>query len=283
MTTPDYWGSKTVKVEGGLRARSTRGAIGESWWSKRFLGVLESFALGTRLTRGRNYARAGQVLSLSVEPGTVTAAVQGSRPSPYQVSIGLRVLDDDRWRRVEAALAAEALGAAKLLAGELPPHVEDVFAAAGAPLFPARVHDLAMRCSCPDAAVPCKHLAAAFYLLAERFDADPFQILLWRGRTREALLTNLRTLRTGASAAPATGPGDTDGPAAPALTGAARVLAGVDEPEVELERFWYPPVPLADPEPAASAGRDLLLRQLATPPASLGGRDLLSALRGWYR
>jgi uncharacterized Zn finger protein len=276
MTTPEYWGSRTVKVEGGLRARSARGAIGESWWSKRFLGVLESFALGTRLTRGRNYARAGQVLSLSVEPGTVAAVVQGSRPTPYQVSIAVQVFDDDVWQRVETALAAEALGAAKLLAGELPPHVEDVFATADAPLFPARVRDLAMRCSCPDAAVPCKHLAAAFYLLAERFDADPFQILLWRGRTRDTLLANLRTLRTGtASASPAVD--------VPALTGAARVLADMEEPEVELERFWYPPVPLADPEPAAVTGRDLLLRQLPTPPSALGGRDLLNALRGWYR
>jgi uncharacterized Zn finger protein len=276
-TTPEFWGSRTVKVEGGIRARSARGAIGESWWSKRFLGVLESFALGTRLTRGRNYARAGQVLSLDVEPGTVTAVVQGSRPTPYRVSIALQVFDDDVWQRVETALAAEALGAAKLLAGELPPHVEDVFAAADAPLFPARVRDLAMRCSCPDAAVPCKHLAAAFYLLAERFDADPFQILLWRGRSRDALLATLRTLRTGTATTAAALP------EVPVLTGAARVLADMTEPDVELERFWYPPVPLAEPEPAAVAGRDLLLRQLATPPPALGGRDLLAALRGWYR
>ncbi|MEV0130100.1 hypothetical protein AB0H83_16785 [Dactylosporangium sp. NPDC050688] len=276
MTTPEYWGSRTVRVEGGIRARSARGAIGESWWSKRFLGVLESFALGTRLTRGRNYARAGQVLSLSVEPGVVAAVVQGSRPAPYQVSITLQVFGDDVWQRVETALAAEALGAAKLLAGELPPHVEDVFAAADAPLFPARVRDLLMRCSCPDAAVPCKHLAATFYLLAERFDADPFQILRWRGRDRDTLLANLRALRTGtAAAAPVA--------EAPALTGAARALADMSEPDVELERFWYPPVPLADPEPAAVAGRDLLLRQLPTPPPALGGRDLLAALRGWYR
>ena len=51
-----------ISVEGGLKARSSRGAIGESWWSRRFLDVLESFALGTRLTRGRNYARKGQVI-----------------------------------------------------------------------------------------------------------------------------------------------------------------------------------------------------------------------------
>ena len=43
-----------------------------------------------------------------------------------------------------------------------------------------------MRCSCPDSEVPCKHLAATFYLLAEAFDEDPFLILRWRGRDREA-------------------------------------------------------------------------------------------------
>jgi len=57
MTWREY--GKTIKVEGGIKAQSTRGAIGESWWSKRFLSVLESFAMGGRLTRGRSYARAG--------------------------------------------------------------------------------------------------------------------------------------------------------------------------------------------------------------------------------
>ncbi|UWP84717.1 SWIM zinc finger family protein [Dactylosporangium fulvum] len=315
MTRPDHWGNRTLRVEGGIRARSTRGAIGSSWWSKRFLAVLESFALGTRLTRGRNYARAGQVLSLDITPGAVEATVQGSRPKPYEARIGLAVFPGDVWARVEAALAAEALGAAKLLAGELPPHVEDVFTGAGAPLFPARITDLGLHCSCPDSAVPCKHLAATFYLLAERFDADPFQILLWRGRARDALLANLRELRTGAdSAAPAeaaeaaavagAGAAALGGAAVPAQaaqaaaladTGAepsraaplptrtARVLAELTEPEVELERFWVPPVPVTDPEPVAVAERDLLLRQLPTPGPALGGPELLRVLRSWYR
>ncbi|MFG2039309.1 hypothetical protein [Dactylosporangium sp. NPDC048998] len=280
---PEYWGSRTVRVEGGIRARSTRGAIGESWWSKRFLAVLESFALGTRLTRGRNYARAGQVLQLDVAPGAVTATVQGSRPAPYKVSIGLTIFPDSVWSAVERALAAEALGAAKLLAGELPPHVEDVFGAASAPLFPARFADLAMRCSCPDQAVPCKHLAATCYLLAERFDADPFLILLWRGRSREALLSALRTLRAGGPAVPI-GESDDHEPV-PALSpiGTAGALAGLTEPDVEIERFWLPPVPLTDPEPSYVTERDLLLRQLPTPPADLGGAETLRTLRRWYR
>ncbi|GAA0743303.1 SWIM zinc finger family protein [Dactylosporangium roseum] len=282
MTRPDHWGNRTLRVEGGIRARSTRGAIGSSWWSKRFLAVLESFALGTRLTRGRNYARAGQVLTLDIAPGAVEATVQGSRPRPYEARIGLAVFPGDVWARVEAALAAEALGAAKLLAGELPPHVEDVFTAAGAPLFPARITDLGLHCSCPDSAVPCKHLAATFYLLAERFDADPFQILLWRGRARDALLANLRELRTGADPA---APAQAVAPprAAPPPTGTARALAELTEPEVELERFWVPPVPVTDPEPVAVAERDLLLRQLPAPGPALGGPELLRVLRSWYR
>ncbi|MGK5519405.1 SWIM zinc finger family protein [Micromonospora sp. URMC 107] len=183
------------RVHGGLRARSTRGEIGRSWWSRRFLEVLESFALGTRLTRGRSYARAGQVVRLEVAPGTVGAVVQGSRAQPYEVSIALPPFPEELWARVEAELAAQAFFSARLLAGDLPPELEELFAAAGAPLFPAGVAQLRQRCSCPDFAVPCKHLAATFYLLAEAFDADPFQLLHWRGRSRAELLDRLRVLR----------------------------------------------------------------------------------------
>jgi len=201
------------RVPGGLRARSTRGAIGRSWWSRRFLDVLESFALGSRLARGRSYARAGQVLSLEVTPGEVTAVVQGSRPEPYQVSIRLEPFEERVWARVESLLAAQALFSARLLAGDVPPELERLFAEAGAPLFPGGVDELEQRCDCPDAAVPCKHIAAAFYLLAEAFDADPFRLLHWRGRARAALLARLRTLRAAGSgdADGAGGDGETDG------------------------------------------------------------------------
>ncbi|WBB54364.1 SWIM zinc finger family protein [Verrucosispora sp. WMMD573] len=187
------------RVDGGLRARSTRGAIGVSWWSRRFLEVLESFALGTRLTRGRSYARAGQVLRLDVAPGVVTAVVQGSRARPYQVSVALPPFPVRLWTRIEGQLAARAFFSARLLAGDLPAELEELFVAADAPLFPAAISDLDQRCSCPDVAVPCKHLAATFYLLAEAFDADPFTLLHWRGRSRADLLARLRQLRADAS------------------------------------------------------------------------------------
>jgi uncharacterized Zn finger protein len=199
-----------IAVEGGIRAQSTRGAIGESWWSKRFIAVLESFPIATRLARGRAYARKGQVLSLTVEPGRVQASVQGSRPRPYSVTIGLAVLTPPAWRTVEARLADKALFLARLLAGEMPAAIEQVFADAGAPLFPTTSSQLAMECSCPDISVPCKHIAATFYLLAESFDADPFQILAWRGRDRTTLLSRLRSLRDSAPGDDTVGVGNDD-------------------------------------------------------------------------
>ncbi|MGK5742085.1 SWIM zinc finger family protein [Micromonospora sp. URMC 103] len=277
------------RVDGGLRARSTRGAIGQSWWSRRFLEVLESFALGTRLTRGRSYARAGQVVRLDIAPGAVSAVVQGSRPRPYDVHIGLAAFPAEFWDRIEAELAAQAFFSARLLAGDLPPELEELFATAGAPLFPAGVDELTQRCSCPDFAVPCKHLAATFYLLAEAFDADPFALLHWRGRGRSELLGRLRALRAAATGAAAAASSEPDGDVADAAdgppAGAARVLATLPAAPLDeaLDRFWLPPVPLPDRPPSLATGPDLLLRQLGPPAPAIGGPGLLERLRRAYR
>ena len=286
-----------IRVQGGIRARSTRGAIGASWWSKRFLAVLESFALGTRLTRGRSYARAGQVLSLDIAPGMVTSSVQGSRPRPYRVTIGLKPLPGRVWSQVERALAAQALFSAQLLAGEMPHEIEDVFASAGAPLFPQTIGDLKLACSCPDRSVPCKHLAATFYLLAEAFDSDPFQILYWRGRDKQTLLGRLRELRVGPAAEREPTPGSTaedstaeestaGGSTAgePALIGSATALADLHTPPLVevLDRFWVSPVPLPQRPPTLDIQPDLLLRQLPEPGPQLGGTELQARLRQAY-
>jgi uncharacterized Zn finger protein len=172
-----------------------RGAIGQTWWSGRFVQVLEGIIAGGRLQRGRNYARRGQVMSLDVDAGMVTARVQGSRPRPYRVRIGITAFGKAEWATLERALAGSAWYSAKLLAGEMPGDIEEMFAAHRLSLFPATAGELSMDCSCPDWEVPCKHIAAAFYLLAEAFDDDPFTILAWRGRERDDLLANLHAAR----------------------------------------------------------------------------------------
>jgi uncharacterized Zn finger protein len=279
-----YYGppSRPRPVEGGMKARTSRGAIGQTWWSRRFLDVLESFALGTRLTRGRAYARKGQVISLEVGPAEVRAVVQGSRAKPYQVRITLAPFPEMVWARAEIALADQALPSAKLLAGEVPPELEEIFAAAGAPLFPSTVRDLDQRCSCPDLVVPCKHLAATFYLLAESFDHDPFLILRWRGRDRETLLNRLRALRSSddSTIANPVAQKPLPGPAA----GAALALSGLRTAPLteDLGRFWVEPVPLPERPPTLDVEPGLLLRQLPAPAAELGGDRLAGRLRAAY-
>ncbi len=267
--------SRPRRVEGGIKARSRRGQIGESWWSGRFVAILESLGMGPRLGRGRAYARAGQVLDLGVAAGIVSARVQGSRARPYRVSIGLARFGEADWARVESALAARALYSAKLLAGEMPLQIEEVFASCGLSLFPERAQDLAMSCSCPDWAVPCKHIAATFYLLAEAFDADPFLILAWRGRARDDLLARLRALRA------LTGPDEAERRGEAGRFG----LANEDPPLAEqLDRFWASRGDLtaARAPVEATAAPDVLLRQLGPSPIGLQGRDLGALLDPAY-
>jgi len=187
--------SRPRPVEGGIRAKSSRGPIGETWWSRRFIGLLESLRIGGRMDRGRTYARQGQVVSIDVEPGVVTAAVQGSRARPYRVQIGLARLSEVDWRLAESTMVSRAAFLARLLAGEMPEDIDEAFGDCSHGLFPTTAGELESSCSCPDWVDPCKHVAAVYYLLAEAFNDDPFLLLRWRGRNREELLGNLRALR----------------------------------------------------------------------------------------
>jgi uncharacterized Zn finger protein len=190
---PHFEPSVPREVKGGIKAQSKRGAFGESWWAKRWIGVLESFNIGARLGRGRSYARRGQVLSIEIDKGKVTAKVQGSRPKPYQIKIEIKTLSTANWQRLAKTLSSEAIFSAKLLTGEMPPDIEKVFQKAGLSLFPEKLRDLKTECSCPDWSNPCKHIAAVYYLLGEEFDRDPFLIFKLRGMSREELMETLGT------------------------------------------------------------------------------------------
>jgi uncharacterized Zn finger protein len=260
-----YPPSRPRPVEGGIRARSTRGEIAKSWWSARFIEGLESIGVGGRLARGRTYARAGQVIDLQVEAGSAVALVQGSRPRPYRVRVGLTAFGKAAWARVEQALADNAWYTAKLLSGEMPTDIEDVFAGSGLALFPAGVQELSLDCSCPDPEVPCKHLAATLFLLAESFDDDPFAILALRGRSRVELLDNLRARRGGAPPA-----ADQHGPGAGAT------------PLAECLGTFF----LATPQPAcrrpAATPPDAVLDQLPGISVTVRGHELVELLRPAY-
>jgi len=271
----DYYKPQPIRVKDGIKTKSERGAIGETWWSKRWIGVLESFNMGARLTRGRSYARQGQVLSIDVEPGLVKAKVQGSRPKPYNVKIQLRPLSDQDWDKVTEAMAAQAIFAAKLLAGEMPTDIEEVFRAVHVSLFPTALRELNTDCSCPDWANPCKHIAAVYYLLAERFDEDPFLIFKLRGRTKEQIIAVLRDKRA------ATFPVEDTSAGAETASAEEENLISLEE---HLETFWQAGEAIESFTVNLSTPRidKAILKRLGTAPFTIGDMKVASLLAKAY-
>lgn len=189
--------TKAKEVEDGIKARSKRGAFASSWWAQQWISALERLVDSGRLGRGRTYARKGQVISVDEKKDGVLAKVQGSRRKAYKVTINITSLTDAQWEEAIDTLAEQAIFTAQLLAGEMPQDIEEAFEEAGASLFPKKRGDLYTECSCPDYANPCKHIAAAHYILGERFDEDPFLIFRLRGRTQDEVMSALRERRAG--------------------------------------------------------------------------------------
>ncbi len=290
-------------VVGGIAARTRKGPIGASWWSRRFLDSVEAVMVGGRMERGRSYARKGQVVDLHVGPGVVSATVQGSREDPYVVRLRMPVVTGEDWDRILRALAARAGYAARMLAGELPHEVETVFSAEGASLLPAPDARLVTECTCPDWENPCKHIAAVCYLVAEELDRDPFALFAWRGKGRGEALGELRALRrSGAGPVPLSGggvesgaetsPGEGGIGCAEAGAGdwagaaaAAAAAAGTGAGAGPVQRFWVAGPELAHlrirPEEARMPAAVLRLAPRGT--IVVRGGDLADVLVPVYR
>ncbi|WP_308406709.1 SWIM zinc finger family protein [Streptomyces sp. AC555_RSS877] len=252
----------------------------ETWWGNAWVTALEEGALDAkRLARGRTYAEHGNVDAITVTPGLVLAYVQGSRPRPYRVQVRLRTLDDADWDRFLDSAAERPGHIAALLDREMP----QALAEGGVPLLPGP-GDLEPQCSCPDRGHPCKHAAALCYQTARLLDADPFVLLLLRGRGERDLLDALSRL----SATRAARAAQDQAPAR---------LPGVRASEVLAPRSLPPlPTPLPPPPhpeqppvyPAAPGGPDpFALDQLATDAAArahallVTGRDPVGELTLW--
>src|SRR6266446_7033451 len=275
----DDWGyyepSRPIRVQGGIKTKKEYGQIGETWWSKRWIAVLESFNMGARLTRGRSYARQGQVISIDVEPGMVEAKVQGSQPKPYKVEIRLKTLSDQDWENVTEAMASQAIFAAKLLAGEMPKNIEEAFGAVKLSLFPTALKELETSCSCPDWANPCKHIAAVYYLLAERFDEDPFLIFKLRGRTKEQIIETLREKRA------VTTPAESSTPTASTEAMSPAETTPLTE---DLSTFWQLRGDLSSfpVRPSVPQIDKAILKRLGEAPFTVGKQNVTSLLAKAY-
>lgn len=238
-----------------------RRTFGLTWWGQRWIAALERLGAlyANRLPRGRTYARKGAVSNLTVAPGAVTALVKGSRAQPYRVTLTLPVFSDDVWQAVFTTLADAIAHAAALLDGRMPDDIDDVMGDCGVSLFPC-AGELRTRCSCPDVANPCKHVAAVHYLLAETFDRDPFLLPTLRGRDRNALLAGLRAARAGDAAVdPET----------------VRSDEPVRVDSLEARALWDASGDLGEirVRPARPSDPGALLRRLGPPPGALGTGD----------
>ncbi|MGA9378023.1 MAG: SWIM zinc finger family protein, partial [Phormidium sp.] len=169
---------------------------GREWWVERWLELLDKYRFKKRLERARNYARQGNVLSIDFQEQKVFAKVQGTETEPYQLSIFLEPFTDEEWDYVIETMSQRAIFSAKLLAGEMPRNIEEVFTANGLSLFPFTLEDVRSRCSCPDKANPCKHIGAVYYLLGDRFGEDPFVLFQLRGRNKAQIIEALRKIRS---------------------------------------------------------------------------------------
>jgi uncharacterized Zn finger protein len=269
-----YFHPKPRKPANGIKAQSRK--FGQTWWSGQWLAALERLVDPSRLSRGRSYARSGQVLNLDIQAGRIESRVQGSAPRPYKVKIEIKPLSEKDWQRVADAMSRQAIFAAKLLAGEMPQNIEEAFAAAGVTLFPASRGDLKTQCSCPDHSNPCKHIAAVYYLLGEQFDSDPFLLFRLRGKTKDEIMALLHMRRALQAI-------DEDEP------GAALEPAAVEEPleplEADPDRFWHGSTELIDfrvtiAAPPIDAAP---IKRLGSPKFWHGKQDFLALVTGAYQ
>jgi uncharacterized Zn finger protein len=173
-------------VVGGVEARTRRGAFGKTWWGRALIDAVEGLADSGRLTRGRTYARAGQVVSFQVGAGQVNAEVQGSQPQPFSSTFVIAPLDDDAVREVVDTIRATPGMLAEIVSGSVPKEL-------GPLLLPSRASELDFECTCPDSGWPCKHVAAVAYLTAEHLDERPLDILLLRGIELDALISGVES------------------------------------------------------------------------------------------
>jgi uncharacterized Zn finger protein len=252
-TPPD-----AIVIKGPIRAVSKRGDFGTEWWGKQWIAALNALHGEGRLDRGKSYARTGKVRELQIGKELAYAKVQGSSPRPYQTGVELTAFTDQEWNQALTALASQLIYTAKLLAGEMPADIEDLFKSINLSLFPRSLKDVHFHCTCPDMAEPCKHAAAVYYLLAEQIDANPFVLFHLRGRTKEQVLSALRGARgeTGAITAQAVPPIDAN-----------------------LDAFWSMPAPLPTLTAPTLPEKPLIFQELGDLPID-DMKELLTVYHG---
>jgi len=172
------------------------GKLACTWWGKAWNANLEGYAdYSNRIGRGRSYIRNGFVLGLRIEAGEITALVQGTRPSPYEVSIKIAPLEKGTWERIKKDCSGRIESLQELIDGRFPEALSEMFTERGRGLFPSP-DEISFDCTCPDWASMCKHVAAALYGVGVKLDGDPKLFFLLRNVEMDKLIKDSLTDRS---------------------------------------------------------------------------------------
>ena len=170
-----------------------------TWWGDRFIQALEAFTDDNRLKRGRSYASGGKVKSFEIDLNKITAKVRGSvnpyfgvyKEPTYNIEIQITPIAKTRWNEAIQKLSSKASIISRLLLNEVPENIEDTFSDLGLHLLPHSSKDFKTKCSCPDYANPCKHIAGVYYLVASQLDNNPWLLFELRGLSKAELQAKL--------------------------------------------------------------------------------------------
>ncbi|HYF14673.1 MAG TPA: hypothetical protein VD971_06335 [Phycisphaerales bacterium] len=197
------------RVRGGERLPSGELTGAGSWAASRWQRMMEEASEGPALLEGLGYAREGQTKRITYAPGRVDASVQGRAFRPYSTTITFPIIAPDAWDKAVKALAEGSVYAAKLLAGEMPRNIEDVFDPLELKLFPSAPADVRVTCTCGHPQTPraeggpgwCKHACCVAAFIGAKFSEDPFVIFTLRGLEPSDLMDRLRQRRAVVGAA----------------------------------------------------------------------------------
>jgi uncharacterized Zn finger protein len=155
--------------------------FGNTWWGKQWLNAFTHIDFSNRLPRGRTYARNGSVKSITFEKQAILGKVQGSQRTPYKVKIQVVPFSSGDKKKILETVTGNPAFLARLISRELPNDLKDALAKQKIDVFPRNWRDMDATCSCPDYAVPCKHIAAIIYLFANEIDKNPFLVFELHG------------------------------------------------------------------------------------------------------
>ena len=176
-----------------------------TWWGEKFLDVLEISMDSGRLKRGRSYAGPNRLISFEINNFRVKATVRGNvnpyfgvyKEPRYSVNVRLKTFSKEKWNEIIKQMCENAAVISQLLMNQMPENIENVFQESNCYLLPRERQDLIEKCSCPDYASPCKHVAGVYYKMASLLDRDPLLLFQLRGMKFEVLQERLAGSRLG--------------------------------------------------------------------------------------